>query len=117
MPFAGCAYPDACAIKVVREVLKGQGCPIAKCNTPLNNVISRPEQKLVDAMLVADLIHYGQNSPDIIVVVSGDDDLWPGIRAALVSGASIYHVIPRRHNKHAHLYRELRTDLYSRVSM
>lgn len=98
-------------------MLNGQGCPIAKCNTPLSSVISRPEQKLVDAMLVADLIYYGQNSPDIIVVVSGDDDLWPGIRAALVSGASIYHVIPRRHNKHAHLYRELRTDLYSRVSM
>lgn len=117
MPFDGCAYPGDCEIKVIQELVRDKWCPIAKCKTSLSEVLGRPEQKLVDSMIVADLIHYARNPKAHLVVVSADDDLWPGIRAALLNGARISHVVPRRHLSHAHLYSELRTRLYSRLSI
>lgn len=73
-------------------------CPTPKCTVELDKVLLRAEQKLVDTMLVTDLIHYSMHQKETIVVVTSDDDVWPGIHSAIVHGANIHHVqtIPGR---------------------
>lgn len=117
MPFKNCAHPGDCKIGVIQDLFRYQECPAKKCNTPLSRVLRRPEQKLVDSMLVADLIHYGQDQREHIVAVSADDDLWPGIRAALLAGAHVSHLVPRWHKRRSFLYSKLATDTYSRFAI
>ena len=47
---------------------------------------------MVDTMLVADMIHLAQRGDDKFVVVSSDDDLWPGMLSAMASGSTVIHV-------------------------
>lgn len=54
--------------------------------------MTRVEQKLVDTMLVADLIHLAINGEMTIAVVSSDDDFWPGILSAMTLGAHVVHI-------------------------
>ncbi len=58
-------------------------------------VFYRSEQKLVDSMITVDLIHFAMNKSESLVLVSGDDDMWPGIRYALLQDASIIHLVPK----------------------
>ena len=58
-------------------------------------LLSRREQKLVDTMIVADLIHLASRGETPIGLVSSDDDMWPGILSALNIGASVIHVHTR----------------------
>lgn len=80
-------------------------------------VLEREEQKLVDSMLVVDLVHYAETTEEPLVVVSADDDLWPGIRFVLLRGARVIHVIPRRSRLNRERYRLLETETYSWVAM
>ena len=62
------------------------------CSTALGDLVKRNEQKLVDTLITADLIYLASRHPDVIVIVSSDDDMWPGIRSALALGASVVHI-------------------------
>ena len=77
----------------------------------------REEQKLVDSMLLIDLVHLAQTTTDPLVVVSADDDLWPGIRFVLLHRTRVIHVIPSRGNAVPDTYRSLRTPTYTQVVM
>ena len=79
--------------------------------------MAREEQKLVDSMLVVDLVHFAETTDEPLVVVSADDDLWPGIRFVLLRGANVIHVIPRRGRVDRERYRLLETETYSQVLM
>ena len=68
-------------------------------------------------MLVVDLVHFAETTDQPLVVVSADDDLWPGIRFVLLRGTRIIHVIPRRGRVDAERYRNLETETYSQVAM
>ena len=57
-----------------------------------NDVLQKWEQKLVDTMLVSDLIFLATRGERDLVVVSSDDDIWPGIRTALQLGARVTQV-------------------------
>ena len=80
-------------------------------------MLAREEQKLVDSMLVVDLVHFAETTDEPLVVVSADDDLWPGIRFVLLRGARVIHVIPRRSRVNRERYRRLETETYSQVVM
>ena len=81
-------------------------------------VLQRAEQKLVDSMMVVDLLHLAEVTPEPLVVVSADDDLWPGIRFALLRGTRVIHVVPQRGRaEREEPYRRLETLAYTRVPM
>ena len=93
-PFPGCAQ-RTCPLMVVHTFLSTKKCPEPACMLEPPDILHRGEQKLVDAMITADLIELSLSVPDILCIVSSDDDLWPGIRTALAKGASIVHVNTR----------------------
>ena len=72
---------------------------------------------MVDAMLVVDLVHFAETTSEQLVLVSDDDDFWPGIRFVLLRGARLTHVVSRRHEARVSRFQYLWTDGYSQVVM
>lgn len=94
-PFPRCASPSACPLSAVHALITSASCPFAGCLTELHEVITRAEQKLVDSMLTADIIHVAHSTETKIVVVSSDEDIWPGVLSAVTLGTTVYHVHPK----------------------
>jgi hypothetical protein len=91
LPWAGCVNPNGCSVLPLQHFLANSECPAATCPVRPEEILQRAEQKLVDTMLTADLIKL--STPGVsIAVVSSDDDMWPGIKTALLHGARIIHV-------------------------
>jgi len=67
--------------------------------------------------MVADLAHYGKNPTRPVAVVSRDDDLWPGIRLALLGGVRVTHLVPNGRKYRSQAYKGLATNLYSRLNI
>ena len=116
-PLSDCAMPSRCPVAVLDPFIRNAVCPADGCAVEPRKVLTREEQKLVDSMLVIDLVHFVETTQEPLVVVSADDDLWPGIRFGLLRGARIIHVIPRRGQGDPRRYRRLETETYSRVVM
>ena len=116
-PFPDCAIPSRCPVAVIEPFIRNADCPIDDCSVEPRRLLVREEQKLVDSMLVIDLVHFAQTSQETLVVVSADDDLWPGIRFVLLSGVSITHIVPSRGRADPKRYRHLHTQGYSQVLM
>ncbi|MCY4233012.1 MAG: hypothetical protein OXE59_04625 [Bacteroidetes bacterium] len=83
-----CISKDHCSISEVNIFWNDGKCSNSKCPVGLSETFFRPEQKLVDSMIVVDLIHFATIHKEHVVLVSGDDDMWPGIRYALLSDTS-----------------------------
>lgn len=91
---------DDCPVTIIHNFLKKGKCP--KCETiKLADVIYKREQKLVDSMIVTDLIFQSKIS-NSICLVSSDDDCWPGIRATILSCTLIH--IRSKSSYHKTLY-------------
>lgn len=116
-PFPDCAIPSRCPVAVIEPFIRNADCPVDACSVEPRRLLAREEQKLVDSMLVIDMVHFAQTSQETLVVVSADDDLWPGIRFVLVGGGSIVHIVPRRARVDPNRYRHLHTRGYSQVLM
>jgi hypothetical protein len=99
----GCTTPT-CPMTVVRQFLLLGKCPEPTCTRTVEQFLTRSEQKLVDTMLVADLIHLASSGEKVIAVVSSDDDLWPGMLMAMSAGLQVVHVCTKHHSNPA-LYR------------
>ncbi len=67
---------------------------MASCGVTGEAALSKWEQKLVDTLLVTDLLHLAHTSAEPVAVVSTDDDMWPGIRLALLKGVQVVHIHP-----------------------
>ncbi len=117
LPFPDCVAATQCPIASVSAFMRDTRCPIDACAVTPRSILTRPEQKLVDSMLVVDLVHLAQATKEPVAVVSADDDLWPGIRYALLRGARIVHVIPRHGRSPLEAYRGLATAMYSPIIM
>ncbi len=87
----GCTNPR-CPLAPMEAFFQGGTCPVAGCRLTPSVLLKSVQQKLVDTMLVADLVHLGHRGERQITVVTSDDDIWPGILAALSSGAHVLHV-------------------------
>ena len=114
-PFELCLYPASCPISSLETFINNADCPARDCAVAPRTVLSREEQKLVDSMIVVDLIHFAQTTKELLVVVSADDDLWPGIRFVLLLGKQVIHLIPKRSRGDLKRYRSLETTTYQQV--
>ena len=93
LPFRGCTEPAKCPLSPIDALIDRRACPADNCSAPISAVFPRPkQQKLVDTMLVSDLIYLACTTRSPVVVVSTDDDLWPGIRTALHLGLVVHHI-------------------------
>ncbi len=81
-----------CQLQNVYEFIKNNECPKTGCNITPENILSKPAQKLVDSMMTVDLIYYTIKNEYEVCIVTSDDDQWPGIKYALLNGATILHV-------------------------
>lgn len=92
MPYHGCVDIPGCPLQGTHQLLANGRCPVYGCSTELTDVVERHEQKLVDTMLTVDIIHASSWMKSDIVVVTSDDDLWPGIRTAISMGVDVHHI-------------------------
>jgi uncharacterized LabA/DUF88 family protein len=92
LPLRRCANMSHCRLVDTLSLLATGLCPGSGCSVPIDRVMTKPEQKLVDTMLTADLVSLSHSSCQVVVVVSTDDDLLPGIRVALHQGLIVHHV-------------------------
>lgn len=94
----GCMRSD-CILPKVKSILSKGRCPIDGCSVAEDNLIYRHEQKIVDTMLSCDLVHAATGVSDRVILISGDDDFLPPLRAVLLSGVEAirFHPKPSRH--------------------
>ena len=98
-PLPACSEPE-CSLKAAHGFLSTQRCKATGCARTLTNLIeSADEQKLVDTLLVADLAHYSLEDAPAVVVVSADDDMWPGIAFALSRAKTVFSLLPKHANR------------------
>jgi hypothetical protein len=117
LPFRGCKTPAACPIAPLEALLRNSQCPELHCGVGLEAVLTKPEQKLVDTMLTVDVLHLARvAAANRIVVVSADDDIFPGIQGALLLGAHVVHVHPLPGRTTPPQYASLASGHYSQYS-
>jgi hypothetical protein len=110
----GCAH-EHCPTEIVRQFFHNGGCTRDGCSLRLQDVLYRAGQKLVDTMLTSDLIYLATYSGKHLVVVSSDDDLWPGIRTALALGAHTIQVHTHKGFSTRQIYARPRNCTYEAV--
>jgi hypothetical protein len=92
---AGCARKP-CPMEAMYDFFQSEKCPEAGCSLGIGDLIqSRGEQKLVDTMIVADLIHLSHNGETEVAVVTADDDVWPGVITGMQAGTHVVHIWPK----------------------
>ncbi|WP_302152000.1 NYN domain-containing protein [uncultured Alistipes sp.] len=85
----GCMDQE-CPLPIIYDFIEHQKCP--KCGkVKLKDFLYKKEQKLVDSMLIADMLHIA-NREKYICIVSSDDDFWPGIRSVVACGCTLIHI-------------------------
>jgi hypothetical protein len=89
---------SSCPIDVVAVFLNAARCPAEGCMATPQMLLSQDQQKMVDTMMVADLIHLASADGEPLAIVTSDDDLWPGILSALARGTSVIHLQTRTVN-------------------
>jgi len=87
----GCV-DSSCPLKSLPHFINQGKCPKQGCSVRPEDLLYRNQQKLVDTMLSADVIHYATSGVSELCIVSSDDDFWPAIRSALLAGAQVIHV-------------------------
>ena len=92
VPFTGCVDEKKCSLLDTHHLFDSGQCPASGCFVGVPEIIERNEQKLVDTMLTVDLVWSASSQISDIVVVTSDDDFWPGIRTAIYSDVSVHHV-------------------------
>ncbi|NSW55175.1 MAG: hypothetical protein HPY44_04135 [Armatimonadetes bacterium] len=108
---AGCLDAD-CPLQVLYDCVVSGRCP--KCGLPVDSVLYRAEQKLVDTMMTADIIHAVTRGETVVGVASSDADLWPAMRTAIRLGTEVVHIQTRR-SPASDDYHEGLGELYSTV--
>lgn len=102
-----------CPLEVVHQVIQSGACTLQGCGKSAEDVLFRAEQKLVDSMLVADLLYFAcvRNAPTCIV--SSDDDMWPGIISATSMGGRVFRVKPKANGDSHKFYTPTQAKNYS----
>ena len=88
-----CSYPGSCKADTVIQWLRTKACPQSGCNVTAADAFYKDQQKLVDTLLVTDLLSIARNpSNDLIVVVTEDDDMVPSMLVAASWKARVQHL-------------------------
>ncbi|HJS89233.1 MAG TPA: hypothetical protein VJ738_04630 [Steroidobacteraceae bacterium] len=93
-PFIGCANTTACRMIDFARAINEYKCLHTACTVSLDDILTRTEQKLVDAMMILDIVYYSRFPSRDVIVVSADEDLVPAIHTGLLSGGVIHHICP-----------------------
>ena len=88
----GCTRVNGCPLYPVFAAFSRPKCSEAGCSVRPNQLLRRRRQKLVDGMLLADVVFSARLSPARLTVVSSDDDAWPVMRMAISLGTDVIHV-------------------------
>lgn len=99
----GCTATE-CPMVFVESFFSGRKCPGNPCGSDIKDFLFLGEQKLVDTMMLSDLIFLSNRGERKITLVSSDDDLWPGILTSLIAGAEVLHIRTRKQNKDTYGY-------------
>ena len=91
---AGCKALQ-CPLEPMATFISASQCPDDTCSFTPPDLLIRNEQKLVDAMMAADLFSILMTSAPEVVLVSSDDDLLPVIRLLVKTGMTVFHVLTR----------------------
>lgn len=91
-PLRGHCSEPHCPLTAMHTFVTRGVCPESTCQIRPQDLLHRGEQKLVDTMLTADLIHFSLNATSPLHIVTSDDDLFPGIIMTLAQGASVIHI-------------------------
>ncbi len=87
----GCCH-DGCPMDIIRTYIETKKCPV--CNKNLDNFMFRNEQKIVDSLIICDLLLILQNNEsNSTMIVSSDDDFIPAIYLCLMNRHHVYHVL------------------------
>jgi len=86
----GCTDPS-CPLTNVYDFVRHGKCSKHLCNIKPRDLFYKNEQKLVDAMMLCDFL-YLNGIQNLLILVTSDDDFWPGIQTALILGSSIIHI-------------------------
>lgn len=113
-----CQSAMACPLSIVEQFVSNQRCPTRGCTVEQHHVIEKNEQKLVDTMIVADLIYWASrsNHPPL-AVLSSDDDMWPGIRTAIAFGHPIIQIHTGKSPQHAGYVNRLNAQAYLQTQL
>jgi hypothetical protein len=90
---------EACPLRTMHWMSRryDRECPMPTCTMTFGAAFENKTQKMVDSLLVCDLIHYGRalGEGDMLLLLSDDLDLLPGLLvAAESSGPAIHRVRP-----------------------
>ena len=116
-PWLTCAAEASCPLFAVVDFVAKDICPSETCALGPSDVFYRQEQKMVDTMLVVDVMQGIREEANALAVVSSDDDVWPGIHSAIHSGGKILHVRTRATTSPLNLYKRLPTDSYRAIEL
>lgn len=116
-PFPDCRDAVNCPIRSLEPFLRSGVCPRSNCLVEPPDILERAEQKLVDSMMLIDLVHLSGTHGDTVVVASADDDLWPGLRFVLLSGSDVVHLRPHRRASDPNRYTTATAGKYTHVPL
>ena len=114
LPWTACFDPANCA-SAIMYAFAGSGCSKPGCSVLIADVFERNEQKVVDSMLVADLIE-ASLSGFSVALVSRDDDMWPGLRMAVQRNANLVHLLTKPGAQLPSYYSALHGAAYQRIN-
>ena len=106
-----------CPLDVVHQVIRNAACTESSCGKSVETYISKAEQKLVDSMLVTDLLYYACVRGEPTCLVSADDDMWPGIITATALGGKVFHVKPKPSGDSHKFYAPMQAKNYEQFIM
>ena len=86
---------DSCLLPLLAKFLKTRKCPREGCSVGADDLVWRNEQKLVDSMIVCDLLYSAGAQVNYIVLVSDDDDFVPPLIALSVMNKQVIRVSPK----------------------
>lgn len=95
----GCTLSH-CRLGGLPDLFKHQKCAEPGCSITIDKFLFRHEQKLTDTLLTCDLIYAAGFAPNIIIVVSDDDDLLPAIRTASLDNIPVLRLHPKNSPRH-----------------
>lgn len=114
-PWLSCKDNQSCPLNAVQKFLDDEVCGESGCVVRPDEVLHKQEQKVVDSMMVADLIDYSSSPSAVVGIVSRDDDVWPGIYMACRTASAVIHVSTSSSTRVPKYYDSLPAQRYRRV--
>lgn len=115
-PWISCSDNANCPLGVLEGFIGNGYCYVDGCNVQPRDVLNKQEQKVVDSMIVADLIHLADEGDQGLCVISRDDDIWPGLLMASKSAHTLVHVCTQDTSRMPDYYKYIPSPPYRRVS-